>query len=181
VKSRLNLLFGDIENLDLKINMVELNREFLVKVYGKEKLFNLTEIYLSGYCKDKKDKITKIDSNTFKNLTKLERLWLNDNEIEEIDVRLFESLSNLKRLYLSNNKLKEIDRKCFESLKSIEVILLYENVGLNVLSFIKSPADKYSYDYDKIKKYGSISKWNKFLQQFPELGNSIYLLIVINY
>ena len=209
--------------------MVELNREYLVGKHGKMNLFNLTQIDLWGLGKNEKDKIKKIDSNTFKNLTKLETLWLqdnaieeidvrlfetlsnlkelelynnklkridsntfknltkleklylNNNEIEEIDVRLFESLSNLKVLYLYNNKLKEIDRKCFESLKSIEVIEIYENVGLNVLSFIKPSVNKYSYDYDKIEKYGSISEWNKFLHQFPALGNIIYLLIVINY
>ena len=48
--------------------MVELNREYLVKKHGKEKLFNKASIWL-----DKKG-ITKIDSNTFKDLTKLENL-----------------------------------------------------------------------------------------------------------
>ena len=28
---------------------------------------------------------------------------------------------------------------------------------------------------EKVKKYGSISDWNKFLQQFPNLGNNKYL------
>ena len=110
--------------------MVKLNREYLVKEYGKENLINLTEINLGG------KNIKQIDSNTFYGLTKLEALSLGDNEIEEIDVRLFESLSNLKYLWLSNNKLKEIDRKCFERLKSIEVIEICKNVGLNAVSFI---------------------------------------------
>jgi hypothetical protein len=107
---------------------------------------------------------------------------LYNNEIEDIDVRLFESLSTLKVLYLYNNKLKlkEIDRKCFEPLKSIELIILYENVGLNVLSFIK-PSINHWYNKDNIKKYGSVSKWNKFLQQFPDSGNNKYLLIVNHY
>ena len=106
---------------------------------------------------------------------------MSDNEIEEINVSLFESLSNLKYLYLYNNKLKEIDRKCFESLKSIEIILLYENVGPNVLSFIKSSAYILYNEREKLEKYGSVSEWNRFLQQFPELGNNKNLLIVIKF
>ena len=71
----------------------------------------------------------------------------------------------------------EIDRKCFEPLKSIEYILLYENVGLNVLSFIidLNELSKFSYDHEKsekLKKYGFISEWNTFLQQFSVLGNN---------
>jgi Leucine-rich repeat (LRR) protein len=98
---------------------------------------------------------------------------LSENEIEEIDVRLFDSLSNLEYLSLDNNKLKEIDRKCLEPLKSIEVILIYENFGLNAVSFIK-PSTGYYYDKDKVKEYGSISEWNKYLQQFPQIGNNNY-------
>ena len=196
----------------------KLNREDLIKKYGKDKLINLTEIQISltqirnidfnafkGLTKLEilflffneieeidvrlfeslsnlklldlsNNKLKRIDSNTFKGLTKLDRLDLKNNELEEIDVRLFESLSNLKCLTLSNNKLKEIDRKCFEPLKSIEVIEIYENVDLNAIS-LKKPSTKYDYDKDKVKKYGSISKRNKFLQQFPELGNNNYSFI----
>ena len=42
-----------------------------------------------------------------------------------------------EKLRLANNRLKEIYRKCFEPLKSVEFILLYENIGLNVLSFMR--------------------------------------------
>jgi Leucine-rich repeat (LRR) protein len=94
---------------------------------------------------------------------------LNYNQIEEIDVRLFESLSNLKGLYLDNNKLKEIDRKCFEPLKSIEVIEIYINEALNVISFIK-PSTVFKSFYFQYGSIRSISNWNTFLQQFPELG-----------
>ena len=52
-------------------------------------------------------------------------------------------IKNLKYLWFENNKLKEIDRKCFEPLESIEVIEIYENFGLNALSFIKPSADEY--------------------------------------
>ena len=151
--------------------MVDLNREVLVKKYGKDNLINQTVIDLS------RSQIRNIDSNTFKGITKLEILSLENNEIEEIDVRLFETLSNLKVLWLFNNKLKEIDRKCFEPLKSIEVIEIYENEGLNALSFIKKGTE-YWYVKDKIEKYGSISEWYKFLQQFPHLGK--LLLIKFN-
>ena len=45
--------------------MAELNRESLVKKYGKDNLINLIEIDFS------RNQIRSIDSNTFKGLTKL--------------------------------------------------------------------------------------------------------------
>ena len=72
---------------------------------------------------------------------------------------------------MNNNRIDKIDRKCFEPLKSIEVIEIYENVDLNAVSFIK-PSTEYYYDVDEVEE--SISEWNKFLQQFPELGNNNY-------
>ena len=69
---------------------------------------------------------------------------------------------------------KKIDRKCFEPLKSIEVLEIVENEGLNAISFIKPSllSDQYVglYVRAKVKKYGSISGWEKFLRQFPQLG-----------
>ena len=192
--------------------MVELNRKYLVKKYGKDNLINRTEIVIwnsqikkidfnafQGLTKleslslsynaieeiDERsfeglsnlkelwldnNKLRRIDSNTFKGLTKLETLYLVDNEIEEIDERSFGSLSNLIWLSLYNNKLKEIDRKCFEPLKSIEAIAIYQNNDLNAVSFIK-PSNKYWYDKEKLKKFGSVSEWNEFLKQFPEQSN----------
>lgn len=49
------------------------------------------------------------------------------------------------------------------------MIKIYENVGLNVLSFIK-PSTENWYVKDKIQEYGLISEWNKFLEQFPVIG-----------
>ena len=80
-------------------------------------------------------------------------------------------------MYFLNNKLKEIDRKCFEPLKSIEVIEIYENEGLNALSFIKPSALMYWYDEEKVKKYGSISDWSQFLQQFPTQSGKNNIII----
>ena len=50
--------------------MVKLNRYYLVKKnYGEENLLNETAINFERY------KITKIDRNTFENLTKLEYMY----------------------------------------------------------------------------------------------------------
>ena len=115
--------------------MFELNRKFLVNKIGNDRLLNLDSINLRY--SDISKIISKIDSNTFKDPTKLETLKLEHNLIGELDVRLFESLSNLQSLSMSNNKLKIIDRKCFEPLRSIEVIDLFENICLNALSYVK--------------------------------------------
>ena len=39
------------------------------------------------------NKLNRIDSNTFKNNTQLETLWLDNNEIEELDIRFKDFLS----------------------------------------------------------------------------------------
>lgn len=70
---------------------------------------------------------------------------------------------------MNNNSLKEIDRKCFKLFRKMKVIELYENVDLNAVSFIV-PLTRWYYNYDKVEKYGSLSKWYKFLKQFPQLG-----------
>ena len=66
--------------------MVELNREFLEKIYGNDKLQIISEMFINY------KKIKKVDSNTFKELSNLEILFLIYNQIEEIDCKLFESL-----------------------------------------------------------------------------------------
>jgi hypothetical protein len=80
-------------------------------------------------------------------------------------------------LWLFKNKIKEIDRKCFEPLKSIEVIELYENNDLKALSFV-NPSTKFSYNKEKVNKYGSLSDWNMFLQQFSKSGNILLNLYI---
>jgi hypothetical protein len=47
------------------------------------------------------------------------------------------------------------------------VIEIYENEGLNALSLNMLSDEQNWYFNEKVEKYGSISVWNKFLQQFP--------------
>lgn len=190
----------------MTIEMVVLDREYLINKYGRAKLLELTEINLYN------SRITKIDSNAFESVTKLEKLILNNNEITSIDGNCFSNLSNLKYIYLNDNKLKTIDAntfkgpvnlywltmsrneieeidenafeslsnlkylnldnnrlrrvgngKCFEPLKSIEVILLYENKEMKSQSFVR-PSHEIAYNF--VKKYGYLTDWNMFLQQF---------------
>ena len=94
--------------------MVLLSREFLNEQYGKDRLIELKEINASL------NKITRIDSLTFKELPNLERLFLEDNDISEIEPsNLFADLTNLKVLSLFNNKLKRIDSTVFKSLVNL--------------------------------------------------------------
>lgn len=87
--------------------MVDLNREFLEFLVERNKKYTLTNLSVIDISWKQ---IKNIDSNTFKDLTKVEILWLFNNEIEEIEIRLFETLSNLKWLDLSHNKLKRIEQ-----------------------------------------------------------------------
>jgi Leucine-rich repeat (LRR) protein len=77
--------------------MVDINRDLIIK-----KFFNAAQsdiIFIT------QQKITKIDSDAFKEFTELEYLILDYNEIEELEVALFESLSKLRLLFFSDNSL----------------------------------------------------------------------------
>ena len=65
--------------------MVDLNREYLLKNY-EEDILELNDINLCN------SRIKIIDLSAFKGLSKLERLFLTNNEIEEINQKSFESL-----------------------------------------------------------------------------------------
>ena len=55
----------------------------------------------------------------------------------------------------------------------MEEIALYQNDGLKALSFWNAlKNENIVYDEKKLKKYGSLSNWSSFLEQFPNLSNN---------
>ena len=109
-----------------------------------------------------------------------------NNEIAQIEPKLFANLLNFTWLLLHNNKLKEIDRRTFEPLKSVKVISLYEN-DIKFYSYF------YLYKYeeifymlgwfgeviDKVKQYGFEIDWGKFLGQFHQSSNKLFVIFLI--
>ena len=87
----------------MKYNELEINGNLF------SDLSNLQELYLND------NKLKRIDSVTFKGLTKL--------EIEEIDGKLFSDLSSLKEIYLYNNPLKRIDSVTLKGLRKLNTAL----------------------------------------------------------
>ena len=124
---------------------MELNEQYLVNKYGKDKLKELKEVDLSSIG------INCIDLNAFKELKKLETLKLSNNEIDEIKFKSFINqqfslgilhlnknklkevpvviwlLSNLTELYLSGNMIKKIDSGTFIGLNSLIILDLGNN------------------------------------------------------
>ena len=72
------------------------------------------------------NKLEKIDSDSFKGLENLERLYLGYNEITEIE-NSFECLSSLVDLALNNNRMKRICSNMFKGLCKLEVLNLNGN------------------------------------------------------
>lgn len=81
-----------------------------------------------------------IFTNTFKNLTNLNELHLNDANVTNISLDAFKYMPNLWTLNIANNKLKINDVSMFESAKALKTLDISGNViekGLNVNEFKK--------------------------------------------
>ncbi|KAM0681000.1 hypothetical protein GINT2_000783 [Glugoides intestinalis] len=71
--------------------------------------------------------IKELQPNIFNNLQKLESLNLSDNKLTELPSCVFDGLVNLKSLWLPNNNIKELQPNIFNNLQKLEYIRLYSN------------------------------------------------------
>lgn len=65
--------------------------------------------------------ITKIDSNSFKGMRFIRRLYLSDNKISNVGRGTFDSVSRIGTIDLARNKIKKIDYQMFHKLQYVEV------------------------------------------------------------
>ncbi|RZF34069.1 hypothetical protein LSTR_LSTR015502 [Laodelphax striatellus] len=73
------------------------------------------------------NRIKEIPPDTFKNLSKLHTLLLNNNQLSKLQNGVFNGLQELRYLYLYKNKLKEIEDKVFQDLNKLEQLYLHFN------------------------------------------------------
>ncbi|XP_054894270.1 peroxidasin isoform X1 [Poeciliopsis prolifica] len=73
------------------------------------------------------NKIKDLQPGSFRRLTNLNTLLLNNNHIRRIPRGAFEDLENLKYLYLYKNEIQSIDRQAFKGLVSLEQLYLHFN------------------------------------------------------
>ncbi|KAM0681470.1 hypothetical protein GINT2_000672 [Glugoides intestinalis] len=71
--------------------------------------------------------IKELQPNIFNNLQKLESLNLSDNKLTELPSCVFDGLVNLKSLWLPNNNIKELQPNIFNNLQKLEYLRLYSN------------------------------------------------------
>ena len=90
--SNLSLLLKLINSIN---GQVHLNRSNLAQICNCDINSTRINLYYNG--------IVSIDSKTFKGLSNLQTLWLNNNQLSSIDANSFQGLSNLNELYLYNN------------------------------------------------------------------------------
>ncbi|XP_062566355.1 slit homolog 3 protein-like [Saccostrea cucullata] len=79
---------------------------------------NTCELYLTG------NDISRIEKESFSNLTKLQRLGLTDNKISSIDNRAFIGLTKLEYISLADNDLAFIDQKTFYGLRNLRFLFV---------------------------------------------------------
>ncbi len=111
-----NILFVALFHFTMSIGM---NQSLLINKYGFD--INSVVIDLSGR------KIDTIDINTFKGYTKLEKLYLEENEIQHLEYGLLNHLESLKEVWLESNLIVSIDRNVFDGLNKLEIVCLKDN------------------------------------------------------
>lgn len=67
------------------------------------------------------NKIRKLDSNTFRGMRFLRRLYLSDNQIDDVGRGTFGSITRIGTIDLSRNFIKKIDFQMFNQLQFAEV------------------------------------------------------------
>ena len=96
-----------------------LNKTILIQQYGYSE--DALLIDLNGLS------IDSIEIGTFKDFSKLEVLYLDDNKISKIENGLLNNLSSLKELWLESNTLIAIDKNSLVGLNSLKLVCLYNN------------------------------------------------------
>lgn len=95
------------------------------------KLEKISDESFSGFdlqiLKLSKNKIRKIEKNSFNELKNVEKIFLDRNQIDELDDEIFSSNNLLKILKLENNNLKKISENLFQNLPELKEIFLQDN------------------------------------------------------
>ncbi|XP_043916354.1 peroxidasin homolog [Protopterus annectens] len=73
------------------------------------------------------NRIRDLQSGSFKKLTNLNTLLLNNNLIKRIPRKVFEDLESLQYLYIYKNEIHTIDHQAFKGLVSLEQLYLHFN------------------------------------------------------
>lgn len=73
------------------------------------------------------NKLKEIGSNSFRGLSELETLYLDNNQLENLDAELFKDLDNLRNLFLNRNNLRAIESYTFNGLVGLKVLNLDGN------------------------------------------------------
>lgn len=73
------------------------------------------------------NEINKIEQNSFDDLTDLNSLYMDDNKIADVPSNLFEKLENLDTLYMNGNQLSKLDASLFKNNKKLALLHLNGN------------------------------------------------------
>ena len=113
-----------------------------------------------------KNKISSISYDAFINLKGLTNLDLSNNQIGVLDNRTFSGLDILRNLYLQSNRLAKISSRTFYNLKTLYNL----DLSNNLISEIESSAFSGSYSYpigNLYLSYNPISKiWPRAFENF---------------
>lgn len=126
----------DVESLQIKgretLNVTNGNPAITEMNFKNSKIVIMPELILNSFpslmtVHLDHVKLKNVEDDPFKNLTKLKKLSIVNNEIEALSESSFTGLTNLEILSLSHNSLKAIDSKHFKHMRELKELNLDYN------------------------------------------------------
>lgn len=114
---------GEEDICYLKFNAV---MKMLIRVFISRGTFARNTVL--KYLNFNSNKIRKLDSNSFRGMRFIRRLFFSDNDISDIGRGTFSSVTRIGTIDLSKNKIKKIDYQMFFQLNYVELIDVSQNL-----------------------------------------------------
>ncbi|ODV60674.1 L domain-like protein [Ascoidea rubescens DSM 1968] len=173
----LNLYSNQLSDLSSNIKNLNSLNSLSVLNLSYNKIKSLNHTFLNGFnnlklLNLKSNLITKFEIKAYNSLLKLQKLWLNYNQLESIDIfnnhsdRRSSSLINLKTLYMNNNLIESLDFLNNFEFKLQKIDLSYNLI--NQFKFIKhcERLEEISLNVNKINTIENLLKKD---QDYPSL------------
>ncbi|KAK6623543.1 hypothetical protein RUM43_009395 [Polyplax serrata] len=179
-----NRLREVVPGLPKNIEYLRLNKNQIILLPNEMDLPALRLLDLSG------NLLRVVYKNTFRTMTRLQWLYLNDNSLDNVEAGAMSGLSKLELLNIRNNRLRMFDDRWLENSKELTEINAHGNLieGLSTDFLKNSPnlkvlqlsnnkiADIKPRTFSNARQLQELNLANNLLNQFPEAFQNLHEL-----